>query len=94
MYKLDMGDPEEFYWGKVEISGPSPTPRWHHSSNLLSDSKTFITFGGFGTKSQPRLNDVWLFDTEAESWSQPSTGKTEEINGVVKFKVEWKVRAG
>ena len=90
VYKLDMGDPAEFYWGKVEISGPAPTPRWHHSTNLLPDNKTFITFGGFGTKSQPRLNDVWLFDTETESWSQPSTGKTEENNGVVRFKVDWK----
>ena len=91
VYKLDMGDPTEFYWGLIEPeSTAKPTPRWNHSASLLPDGKTVLVFGGFGTKVQPRLNDLWLFDTEKEKWSQPNNGKTNENGGVVSFKVDWK----
>lgn len=91
VYKLDMGDPNEFYWGAIESESPSkPTPRWNHSCSLLPDGKTLLIFGGFGAKVQPRLNDVWLFDTEKEAFSQPNSGKTNENGGVVSFKTEWR----
>ena len=89
VYKLDIQDPEKFYWAKVNIPGPSPTPRWHHSATLLPDGKTFVTFGGFGSKAQPLLNDVWLYDTDTDSWSQPIPGQTTENEGVVRLKVDW-----
>eukprot|EP00957_Ditylum_brightwellii_P024845 1878267-Ditylum_brightwellii.AAC.1 len=73
LYKLDIGGDgsAEMYWTKVKPSSQPPPPRWRHSANKMADNR-IVVFGGFSpSKDQPRLNDVWVFDTENENWTQP-----------------------
>jgi N-acetylneuraminic acid mutarotase len=55
----------------VEYSGRLPEPRSHHTATVFQ--KKIIFFGGF-RNSTVRFNDVWIFDTESEEWSQPLPG--------------------
>ena len=85
LYKLDMSNPEAFYWTHVKVSGntspplqikgdPSlpaatPEPRWRHTATVIDETKILI-FGGYRSSMQ-RLNDVWVLDTAKDNWSQP-----------------------
>eukprot|EP00953_Heterococcus_sp_UTEX-ZZ885_P008452 5072-Heterococcus_DN1.PRE.1 len=91
MYKVDMSNPREFYWQKINSGAArGPRARWHHSAAVHSDT-TIIVFGGFQSSSV-RYNDLWLLDTSAgDKWSQPLPGLTEELEeGVVTFKRTWR----
>lgn len=61
-----------------------PQPRWQHTANYLESSNNIIIFGGFGVEESSssaanttttidgtscRLNDTWLFDCKAETWT-------------------------
>lgn len=87
IFKLDISS-NEVYWTKIEVSGKCPEPRSHHSACVLNGTKILI-FGGF-RNSNIRYNDVWIFDTVSEEWSQPQAGITEVgPNGEVTFKRNW-----
>lgn len=48
-----------------------------------------ILFGGF-RNSAVRFNDVWIFETLTNEWSQPAQGQTEvKSDGSIGFKREW-----
>ena len=75
------------HWTKIECPGRVPEPRSHHSSTVFQ--KKIIIFGGFRNSNQ-RYNDIWIFDTELEEWSQPPAGVTETTaEGEVQFKRPW-----
>lgn len=47
IFKLDMQEAETFYWSKVgTASAERPTPRWHHSTVLLSSSESASGIAG------------------------------------------------
>ena len=74
IYKLDMSG-SEFYWTKIQSTSPKcPDARSHHSATVYGGNKLLI-FGGF-KNSSTRYNDVWLFDTASNEWSQPYPGQT------------------
>lgn len=54
-------------WTKAETTGEIPTPRWRHSA--VSDGNKLIVFGGY-QNSHTRLNDLYVLDTKAMSWTQ------------------------
>jgi dynein heavy chain len=81
LYKLDLSDKETFYWMRIQAHN-APPARWHHSAHLLKDKKTMVVFGGFSAdKIQRYFNDLWFFDTEDESWSQPPPAETHLVPG-------------
>lgn len=81
LYKLDLSDKETFYWMRIQADN-APPARWHHSAHLLKDKKTMVVFGGFSAnKIQRYFNDLWYFDTEDESWSQPPPAETHLVPG-------------
>jgi dynein heavy chain, axonemal len=87
MYKLDMSG-NEFYWSKIETSERCPDPRSHHSATVFNNNK-ILFFGGFRSSSR-RYNDVWIFDTTNNEWSQPYAGQTEvKPDGEIIFKRLW-----
>jgi dynein heavy chain len=86
MNKLDMSL-TDFLWSKVEVSGRCPEPRSHHSTVVYGTK--IIMFGGFRNSSL-RYNDVWIYDTTTDEWSQPHVGVTETRGeGEVFFKRNW-----
>ncbi|KAH8084959.1 hypothetical protein JL720_7667 [Aureococcus anophagefferens] len=78
LYKLDMSDKSFFYWSKVPAGdgGAAPAPRWHHTAHMYND-RTMLVFGGFSADKVSRyFNDLWLYDTKSEKWSQPPPAET------------------
>ena len=70
LYKLDMSLDSEFYWNKLNLekkNGEQPVPRWKHSATKIDETRIVI-FGGFGTKDNSRMNDVWVLDTSTDTW--------------------------
>ena len=88
IYKLDMSG-SEFYWTKLSpASTKLPDVRSHHTATVYGGNKILI-FGGF-KNSSTRYNDVWIFDTENNDWSQPYPGQTEvKPDGEIMFKRIW-----
>ena len=88
IYKLDMSG-SEFYWTKLSpASAKLPDVRSHHTATVYGGNKILI-FGGF-KNSSTRYNDVWIFDTENNDWSQPYPGQTEvKPDGEIMFKRIW-----
>lgn len=87
LFKIDMSNPKEFYWQKVETTR-GPKARWAHSAALHNES--IVVFGGFH-KSGQRSQEIWILDTTTDKWSQPQAGITEEAeDGTVTFLKPWK----
>ena len=90
LYKLDMSNSNEYYWQKIEPSAGQrwPEPRSHHTA-VVFDKTKILLFGGFRSSSI-RYNDVWIFDSLSNEWSQPHVGITEtKADGDVVFKRNW-----
>ena len=86
MYKLDMSG-SDFFWTKINAP-KGPDCRSHHSATVFGNNKILI-FGGF-KNSSVRYNDVWIFDTSNNEWSQPYSGQTEvKPDGEIMFKRIW-----
>ncbi|XP_022921955.1 acyl-CoA-binding domain-containing protein 6-like [Cucurbita moschata] len=51
-----------------EISGPGK--RWGHTFNAIKDGRYLYVFGGYG-KHNCQTNQVHVFDTAKQTWSQP-----------------------
>ncbi len=72
----------------MKPTGEAPLPRWRHAA-VAVDRRVIVYFGGF-RNSQTRFNDVWLYDTQMNAWSQPPPGVTEmSPSGVISFKRDW-----
>lgn len=82
LYRLDFRA-APMRWSKLNLSssieGSSriterfqsrPLPRWKHSATAL-DRDRILVFGGFHSTSL-RLNDVWIYEISADTWSQPN----------------------
>ena len=78
LYKVDLTSHTESFWTKIECGSNScPSPRWHHTATYIESGK-IVVFGGFsGTKANPHLNDVWIFDTKTESWTEINSHVSE-----------------
>lgn len=88
LFKLDINS-SDAHWIRIDCTNRVPEPRSHHSATTLG--KKIIIFGGFKS-SNVRFNDVWIFDTETEEWTQPPPGITEADktgNGEAVFKRPW-----
>jgi dynein heavy chain len=89
LFKLDISG-SDFYWTKVEntSNGRWPEPRSHHTAIAISPTKMLI-FGGFRSSSI-RYNDLWIYDTTSNEWSQPHPAQTEtNPDGEVVYKRPW-----
>ena len=87
LYRCDLNSANELYWTKRESIGKCPEPRSHHTAVVYGTK--IIIFGGF-RNSHMRYNDVWIFDTVMDEWSQPHQGVTEvKPDGEVYFKRHW-----
>ncbi len=69
IYAFDHGT---FTWSKPSVSGGPPPARALHSHCYDSVNKRVIYFGGQDTGSPPFRSDVWMFDVQTNSWSQPT----------------------
>lgn len=92
LYKLDMSDKSFFYWSKVptDDGGLVPAPRWHHTAHMYNE-RTMLVFGGFSADKVSRyFNDLWLYDTKSEKWSQPPPAETiPDQSGLPSLKRPW-----
>uniref|UniRef100_K7KW81 Attractin/MKLN-like beta-propeller domain-containing protein n=1 Tax=Glycine max TaxID=3847 RepID=K7KW81_SOYBN len=60
-------------WEKVEGIGreEGPGKRWGHTCNAVKDGRLLYLFGGYG-KFNCQTNQVHVFDTLKQSWSEPA----------------------
>ncbi|KAK7265876.1 hypothetical protein RJT34_33501 [Clitoria ternatea] len=60
-------------WEKAEIGieGEGPGKRWGHTCNAIKGGKLVYVFGGYG-KDNCQTNQVHVFDTVKQTWSQPA----------------------
>ena len=63
-------------WSLLPMRDPKPAARWRHTATVF-DTSYILIFGGFQTQDH-RLNDVWVFDTIALSWTQPNIKHNQE----------------
>ncbi|KAL4036161.1 hypothetical protein IC575_004888 [Cucumis melo] len=49
---------------------PGPGKRWGHTCNAIKDGRYLYVFGGYG-KDNCQTNQVHVFDTAKQTWSQP-----------------------
>lgn len=81
---MDLSDKNLAKWTLIKTKGAKPDPRWHHTATF-DGRHTIVLFGGYtsdfargvpGTKRALRRyhQDVWLFSTKTETWSQPAPG--------------------
>lgn len=49
--------------------GNSPSPRTHHTLDLLPKKLSLVLVGGLDSK-ESALADVWLFDLLGSAWTQ------------------------
>jgi dynein heavy chain len=61
----EMGDRQ---WHALFPDGKAPSPRSGHSCTVVADSKLFV-FGGWNKSRQ--FNDLHIYDTEGNRWSNP-----------------------
>lgn len=62
-------------WHEITASDSNswPAGRDGHSMCLLQDSgqsQKLLVFGGNGQRNEEKMNDVWIFDLDSETWSQ------------------------
>ncbi|KAJ4713221.1 kelch domain-containing protein 3-like isoform X2 [Melia azedarach] len=55
-----------------EISSSGPGKRWGHTCNAIKGGRFLYVFGGYG-KDNCQTNQVHVFDTVNQTWSQPMT---------------------
>lgn len=76
LYKVDISS-TDVYFTKIENTGGVgsrwPEPRSNHSAVVYNGYK-IILFGGFRS-SNIRYNDLWIYDTNINEWSQPHVGQ-------------------
>ncbi len=66
MYRLDA---EGTTW--VELDAMGPTQRYDAHLEPIGDGAQLLLFAGsYGSEGAAFYSDVWLFDTETESWSE------------------------
>jgi len=68
----------EVLWTQITPDNPAepwPLPRWRHSACVANETQV-VVFGGHHA-SDRRLNDVWVFDTMAMTWSESVTNEEE-----------------
>ncbi|CAJ1975402.1 unnamed protein product [Sphenostylis stenocarpa] len=59
-------------WEKVKgLGGDGPGKRWGHTCNTIRDGRLLYLFGGYG-KNNCLTNQVHVFDTFRQSWSEPA----------------------
>ncbi|KAG5153579.1 hypothetical protein AAZX31_05G019100 [Glycine max] len=66
-------------WEKVEVKaigtttkgGGGPGKRWGHTCNAVKSGRLVYVFGGYG-KDNCQTNQVHVFDTVKQAWSQPA----------------------
>ncbi|XP_014493373.1 rho GTPase-activating protein gacHH [Vigna radiata var. radiata] len=59
-------------WEKVKgTGGEGPGRRWGHTCNAVRDGRLLYLFGGYG-KFNCQTNQVHVFDTLRQSWSEPA----------------------
>jgi hypothetical protein len=78
---LKLTTSSSYHWTTIQPTGQPPTPRWCHSCSLAGES--MFIFGGWNQGngsadylSPPRhvfLNDLHVFDTRTNTWSEVST---------------------
>jgi Kelch motif protein/galactose oxidase-like protein len=51
--------------GWLQLSGPSPSPRWTHAAVLDPVRRNAVLFGGFGAG-----NEVWIFSFDSLTWTR------------------------
>ena len=72
VYILDVAS---MSWTKPQVTGKAaPSPRWGHSAAPLGRAgEKVLIFGGHDGSAM--LNDLWLFDSAAASWTKIPAGK-------------------
>ena len=65
-------DHGSFSWSKPAVTGGPPPGRLLHSHCYDSGNKRVIYFGGQDTGSPPFRSDVWMFDVQTNTWTQPT----------------------
>jgi hypothetical protein len=64
-YRLDEGATT---W--VELDATGPTPRYDAHFEPLDDRRLLLFGGSYGARGAAFYSDVWIFDTETESWTE------------------------
>ncbi|KAL7482436.1 hypothetical protein ACHAW6_008105 [Cyclotella cf. meneghiniana] len=65
---------ERHEWRAVAAAGKAPQPRANHSSAVLESGERCELFIFGGWNGSERLNDVFVFDVETSTWSEPRVG--------------------
>jgi len=80
---LSYADSVMFSAVPFDAQQTQPLPRWKHAAIALSAHELMI-FGGNINNTQ-RLNDVWIFDTDTRSWSQPEATLSTTLKDIKFF---------
>ncbi|KAI9298051.1 galactose oxidase [Neoconidiobolus thromboides FSU 785] len=64
VYRLDLSNPNNYMWSKIEVSGKAPPPRGYHTSTLVSNC--IIVYGG--SDGTDCFEDLYMFDIEKRHW--------------------------
>ncbi|XP_048500330.1 uncharacterized protein LOC104907916 isoform X3 [Beta vulgaris subsp. vulgaris] len=70
-------------WEKWKMSeamekGGGPGKRWGHTCNAIRGGKLLYVFGGYGQQNS-QTNQVHVFDTDTQAWSEPAIKGTPPI---------------
>ncbi len=65
MYRLDEDGTS---W--VELAATGPTPRYDAHLEALDERRLLLFGGSYGARGAAFYSDVWIFDTESETWSE------------------------
>ncbi|KNA10975.1 hypothetical protein SOVF_138990 isoform B [Spinacia oleracea] len=67
-------------WKQSEAmeKGGGPGKRWGHTCNAIRGGKLLYVFGGYG-QSNSQTNQVHVFDTDSQTWSEPAVKGTPPI---------------
>ncbi|XP_057517343.1 uncharacterized protein LOC130798399 isoform X1 [Amaranthus tricolor] len=63
-------------WSQEKEGGPGK--RWGHTCNAIKGGKLLYVFGGYG-QNNSQTNQVHVFDTETQTWSEPAIKGTPPI---------------
>lgn len=83
LFSFEIG-PSEVTWTKVDAAGTIPPPRWRHTATAISKTQ-MIVFGGFHD-STTRLNDLYLYDSQTKTWSQPVQAMASALTDGAQFR--------
>lgn len=59
-------------WRDASPAGPTPIPRCLHAATMIAAGR-MVLFGGCGSPAGCPLDDIWLFDESAGTWTDLST---------------------